>query len=51
VAPALSGVARPKAMTVVDLQGQSPHDGGTGLHGDRDGGGDMGHRLYAGAQR
>jgi hypothetical protein len=47
-APTLAGVAWPKA--VVDLQGQPPGDGGTGLHSDRDDGGDVGQRLHVGAQ-
>jgi hypothetical protein len=47
-APTLTGVARPKAM--VDVQGQPPGNGGAGLHGDRDGGGDVGQRLHARAQ-
>jgi hypothetical protein len=49
-APALSSVVWLKAVVVVDLQGQLPHDGGIGLHGDRDSGDDVGQRLLAGAQ-
>jgi hypothetical protein len=30
-------VAWPTTAVVVDLQGQPPHDGGAGLHGNRDG--------------
>jgi hypothetical protein len=49
-APALSSVVWLKAAVVVDLQGQLPHHGGIGLHGDRDSGDDVGQRLLAGAQ-
>jgi hypothetical protein len=47
-APTLAGVVRPKAL--VDLQGQPPGDGGTGLHGGRDGGGDVGQRQHEAVQ-
>jgi hypothetical protein len=50
-APALFGVARPKAAAAVDLQGQPPRNSGTGLHGDRNGGGNLGQRLHAGVQQ
>jgi hypothetical protein len=49
-APALSSVAWPTAAVVVDLQGQPPHDGGAGLHGNRDGS-DVGQRLHTRAQQ
>jgi hypothetical protein len=45
----LMGVARLKVM--VDLQGQPLGDGGASPHGDHDGGGDVGQRLYAGAKQ
>jgi hypothetical protein len=47
-APTLAGVAWPKAL--VDLQGQPPGDGGTGLHGGRDGGGDVSQRQHEAVQ-
>jgi hypothetical protein len=45
----LMGVARLKVM--VDLQGQPLGDGGASPHGDHDGGGDVGQRLYAGVKQ
>jgi hypothetical protein len=49
-APALCGVARPKSVVAVEMQEQSPSDGGASHHGDCGGGG-VGQRLRATVQR